>query len=41
MNTYNVYTQCGVVTQYNAHSSFKAAESARNDGWIVIMVIKH
>lgn len=40
MNAYNVYTQCGVVTKYNANNSFLAAELARNDGWLVVMVIR-
>lgn len=40
MYTYQVFTQCGVVTRYKANSSFKAAESARSDGWHVVMVIK-
>ena len=39
MKTYIVYTQCGVVTKYNATTSFLAAEYAREDGWSVAMVL--
>ena len=40
MRSYNVYTQCGVVTEYIANNSYLAAELARNDGWSVVMVIR-
>lgn len=39
MKTYIVFTQCGTVTQYNALSSYEAANLARNDGWSVIQVL--
>lgn len=39
MYNYQVFTQCGVVTHYNANNSYLAADMARQDGWIVIQVL--
>jgi hypothetical protein len=40
MNTYQIFTQCGVMTRYDANNSYLAANQAREDGWVVVAVIR-
>lgn len=40
MNTYQIITQCGVFVRVDAVNSFQAANQAREEGWLVIAVIR-
>lgn len=38
MKKYQIITRCGVVTTYDALSSYAACNMAREDGWSVLYV---
>ena len=40
MNTYQVVTKCGVFVRMNAVNTYQAATQARDEGWVVIAVIR-
>lgn len=40
MNTYQIITKCGVFVRVNAVNTYQAATEARDEGWVVIAVIR-
>ena len=40
MNTYQIVTKCGVFVRVNAVNTYQAATEARDEGWVVIAVIR-
>ena len=40
MNTYQIVTKCGVFVRLNAVNTYEAATQARDEGWVVIAVIR-
>ena len=40
MNTYQIITQCGVTVRISAINTYQAATQARDEGWIVVAVIR-
>lgn len=38
MYTFQVMTQCGVMTRIDASNSYQAAQLARDEGWVVVAV---
>lgn len=40
MNIYQIITQCGVIVRAEASNAYQAATQARNEGWVVVGVIR-
>lgn len=40
MKNYQIITQCGVFVRMDAVNTYQAATQARDEGWVVIAVIR-
>lgn len=38
MHTFQIMTECGVMTRIEAPNSYQAAQLARDEGWVVVVV---